>query len=292
MRTYEHMLELLLGFAENDDRVRVVILNGSRVANAAPPDPFADIDMLYLVNDMESFLADHSWVDFLGEIMVMQMPDLIDEIAGPDNHFAYLMQFQDGNRVDLSLVPLHNAKALVKGYGPGIVVLDKDGDAEQYLLADPNEFIIKKPTLKQFNDCCNEFWWVAPYIAKGIWRDQLNYAVDHFYLLKDCLYHMLGWYIGGQHNYSVSIGKSGKYLKQFLSTDEWAIFEKTFPAGTYPAIWQALFAMCDLFSFVANKVADDIGAIYPESDENNVLAHLRYVQSLPPDATTLYPERQ
>lgn len=291
MRSQKHMMDLLLNFAATDERVRAVILNGSRVTDEAPADPFQDIDVLFVVDHMETFTADHSWVDFLGEIMVQQLPDLIDAVTGPDNHFAYLLQFQDGNRVDLSLIPRHNAIHLVKGYGPGIVLLDKEGGAETFLLADPSEFITKRPTVKQYQDCCNEFWWVAPYVAKGIWRGQLSYAIDHFYLLKDCLHYMLCWYIGGQHDYAINVGKSGKYLQKYLTAEEWAAFIKTYPAGNYAAIWQALYAMCDLFRFAANKVADDIETVYPEIDDANVMAHLRYVQQLAPDAVTLYPDR-
>ena len=33
-----------------------------------------------------------------------------------------------------------------------------------------------QPTAKAFDDCCNEFWWLNPYVAKGLWRDELIHA--------------------------------------------------------------------------------------------------------------------
>ena len=31
-------------------------------------------------------------------------------------------------------------------------------------------------TQKQYDDCCNEFLWVTPYVAKALWRDQMTGA--------------------------------------------------------------------------------------------------------------------
>ena len=64
-----------------------------------------------------------------------------------------------------------------KGESLSILLLDKDRIMEPFLPASDSDFIIKKPTEHLFNDCCNEFWWICPYVAKGIWRDELSYAM-------------------------------------------------------------------------------------------------------------------
>jgi hypothetical protein len=48
-RTYEEMIGLILSFAEADDRVRAVLLNGSRVNPAVKVDPFQDYDVVNVV---------------------------------------------------------------------------------------------------------------------------------------------------------------------------------------------------------------------------------------------------
>lgn len=292
MRSKEEMLSLILSVAEKDPRVRAVAMNGSRVEPNATQDIFQDFDILYFVTEMESFFQDPTWIDVFGELMVMQLPDVIDNLVSPDNHFAYLMQFQDGNRIDLSLIPLHQAHVLGGNYGRGIILLDKDGGAERYLTADPNEFIIKKPTKKDYDGACSEFWWVTPYVAKGIWRRQLPYAMHMYYIAHAMLEHMTRWHIGKKKNYGVTTGNAAKYFEKYLSAEEWTRYQKTYPAGAYDSIWTALFVMCDLFRDFAIPLAEEAGSTYPFVYDENVMAHLRYVKTLPQDATELYPARK
>lgn len=107
MRTEAQMLELILGTAKSDERIRGVILNGSRANPNAPRDIFQDFDIVYIVTETKSFIADKHWIDPFGEPLVIQQPDYNDIINGEnintDERYAYLMQFADGNRIDLSL---------------------------------------------------------------------------------------------------------------------------------------------------------------------------------------------
>ncbi len=76
------------------------------------------------------------------------------------------------------------------------------------------------PSARAFTDCCNEFWWVCPYVAKGLWREELPYAkamaeqIVHVELIK-----MLAWYVGVQTGFSFNVGKFGKYLKKRLEPE-------------------------------------------------------------------------
>ena len=58
MRNEQEMLDLILGTARANDRVRAVIMNGSRVNPDAPRDPFQDYDIVYVVTDVDSFQAE------------------------------------------------------------------------------------------------------------------------------------------------------------------------------------------------------------------------------------------
>ena len=48
MRSEHEILELILNTAKSDDRIRAVIMNGSRTNPNAPRDIFQDFDILYL----------------------------------------------------------------------------------------------------------------------------------------------------------------------------------------------------------------------------------------------------
>jgi len=197
MRSEQEMLDLILSTAREDERIRAVIMNGSRANPNAPADIFQDFDIVYIVNDVSSFKSDSDWINCFGELMILQLPDDMDD--PPPNggdHYAYLMQFSDGNRIDLGLFPVAKLNELEKD-SLSLLLLDKDGIIGALPPANDSDYLPKPPTAKQFGDCCNEFWWVCPYVAKGLWREEIAYAkfmLDQF--VRDQLMKMLTWYIG------------------------------------------------------------------------------------------------
>jgi aminoglycoside 6-adenylyltransferase len=79
MRTEQQMLDLILGTAREDERIRAVILNGSRANLRVRRDPFQDFDIVYVATEVTSFRRDPDWIRRFGEIMVMQTPEDMDD---------------------------------------------------------------------------------------------------------------------------------------------------------------------------------------------------------------------
>jgi aminoglycoside 6-adenylyltransferase len=75
MRTEKEMFELILKIAEKDSRIRAVYMNGSRTNPNVPKDVYQDYDIVYIVDDFETFTADHSWIDAFGDRLMLQMPE-------------------------------------------------------------------------------------------------------------------------------------------------------------------------------------------------------------------------
>lgn len=289
MRTEQEMLDLITGTARKDERVRAVIMNGSRVNPGAPKDFFQDYDIVYLVTEKESFLAEPSWIKVFGELMILQLPDeMSDPPPEGKDYYAYLMQFADGNRIDLSLYPVSKLQ-LLEGDSLTLTLLDKDGILPEF--GPPNEsgYLPKPPTAKKYFDCTNEFWWCSPYVAKGLWRHEIVYAKHMLDLyVREQLDKMLVWYIGLRTNFQVSPGKMGKYFEKYLEADLWRMVLRTFSDADYDHTWEALLAMGELFRRVAIPVAEHFGFTYPSGDDERVSAHLRHVRSLPRDAKEIY----
>ena len=290
MRTEKEMMDLILTTAKEDERIRAVIMNGSRANPNVKKDCFQDYDIVYVVKAIESFTSDHSWVDRFGDRMLMQMPeDIILVPPEEDGCFPYLMQFTDGNRIDLTLVPIEKADELVGRDSLSILLLDKDKIIEPFPPASDEDYLIEQPTAKQFSDCCNEFWWCSANVAKGLWREELPYAkamLDD--PVRSMLIIMLEWHIGIATNFSVSAGKFGKYFVNHLEDHIWNEFVNTYSDADYENIWQSLFTMCSLFRTVAVNIAEHFGYEYPHSDDERVAAHLHHVKSLPKDAAEMY----
>lgn len=65
-RTDQEMLDLLLGIAHADVRVRTVWLSDSRVDPVATRDRFSDFDVVYLVDELPSMVQEESWLEPFG----------------------------------------------------------------------------------------------------------------------------------------------------------------------------------------------------------------------------------
>jgi len=281
VRTEKEMMQLILSVAEHDERVRAVAMNGSRVNANAPKDHFQDYDIVYVVTELDSFLSDNSWVDIFGERMIMQTPDAMALFPSEQrDRFAYLMLFTDGNRIDLTLISAAEAKTYAHEDSLTVILLDKDNHMPKLPAPTDKDYWIKPPSEAYFSDCCNEFWWVAPYVAKGLWRGEITYAKSHLDdVLRRMLLIMLEWHVGIQTNFSVSAGKCGKYLKNYLPEESWKAFLSIYTDSSDEATWEALFTACNLFRFTAVAVAAHFTYTYPHDDDLRVTAYLKQIKA-------------
>ncbi len=289
MRSEQEIYRLILDTARSDDRVRAVILNGSRANPHASGDIFQDFDVVYVVTELSSFKEDPDWIEVFGELMIMQLPeDMQDPPPCDDGSYAYLMQFADGNRIDLTLFPIARLDELGRD-SLSVLLLDKDGIIRPFAPPDESDYLPKPPTSKAFDDCCNEFWWVCPYVAKGLWREEIPYAkymLDQ--VVREQLMKMLAWYIGVKTQFSCSPGKFGKYFHQYLEPELGDMLLKTYSDADYENTWEALSWMCQLFRITSHAVAGQFGFVYHQEEDERVSAHLEHVRSLPKDAQEMY----
>jgi aminoglycoside 6-adenylyltransferase len=289
MRTESEMLDLIINTARNDERVRAVIMNGSKVNPNAPKDFFQDYDVVYIVTEKESFLVDPGWIKVFGELMILQLPDeMSDPPPEGKDIYGYLMQFADGNRIDLSLLLVSKLDKLGED-SLTLTLLDKDGILPQFPPPNDSGYLPKPPTDKAFFDCTNEFWWVSPYVAKGLWRHEIVYAKHMLDLyVREQLMKMLDWYVGMRTDFQKSPGKMGKYLEKYLESELWEHLMQTYLDADYEHTWQALITMGELYRKIAIPVAQHFGFDYPYGDDERVSAHLRHVHELPRDAKEMY----
>ena len=289
MRTEKEMLDLILNVARNDEGIRAVVMNGSRVNPHAKKDPFQDFDIIYFVKDVEPYKRNQAFISQFGEMMILQTPeDMVDPPAENDGHYAYLMQFLDGNRIDLSFYSLERISTCITD-SLTVVLLDKDHLIPELPAPSDRDYLPQKPTAKQFEDCCNEFWWVSTYVAKGLWRDELTYSKQMLDVyVREQLLKMLVWYFGVQTDFQKSPGKVGKYFKECLEPDAWIQLQNTYADAQPEHMWDSLFVMGSLFRQTAQDVAKQFGFHYPEQDDKNVTDFLHHVRKLPRDARTIY----
>jgi len=270
MRSEQQMMDLILDFAREDERVRLVTLEGSRTNKNISKDSFQDYDISYFVTDLDSFKASDGWLDIFGERLIMQKPEDM-ELFPPElgNWFSYLMLFTDGNRIDLTLIPVAEVdEYFKKSDGLVEVLLDKDGLVKEEVFPTDRKYWIKKPTAREFDDCCNEYWWVSTYIVKGLVRREILYAIDHLNIhVRPNLLRMMSWKIGREKGFDFSLGKNYKSINQYLPKEDWEMLLSTYDDSSYASMWRALFTCHQLFRKYSKSVAEAFGFPYPDYDE-------------------------
>ena len=111
MRDEKIMYQLFLGIANADSRILAVYLNGSRANQNVPKDIFQDYDIVFVVTQTEDFIREKDWICKFGTILYMQYPDEHpDAPSDKGNFYGWLMQFDDGVRVDLHVESVPHAK--------------------------------------------------------------------------------------------------------------------------------------------------------------------------------------
>lgn len=282
------MLSLLIDTAQSDVAIRAVILEGSRAIPEAGKDPFQDYDVIYGVKEIKAYRNNPEWIKSFGDLMILQLPDLMGDEKPLDYKFTYLMQFLDGNRIDLTLYLISH----LKEHGLAserIILLDKDNLFDSVSPPGNADYLPRKPSEKEFLDCTNEFWWVATYVAKGLWRRDLGYARTHLEeILRTEVMKMMNWYYGTKTEFKKRPGKYGKNFRTDIEPEFCDLLELTYRNSSVEEVWQALFNLCSLFRKTGILVAEHFHFHYPVDEDRNVTNYLVHVKNLPSDAGSIY----
>ena len=169
MRTDQEILELILETAKKL-QIDAVALSGSRTDTKAPKDEFQDYDVVYVVDDLDTLTNDLSWLDQFGKRVIEQEVTL-------GHRRLYLMLFEDGKSIDLTLCPKEHINEWVASEADYTVLVDEKDLFESYSPS-PQRFWTSPASETDFEKTCNEFWWVSAYVVKGIYRKQVIYATD------------------------------------------------------------------------------------------------------------------
>ncbi|WP_061439520.1 aminoglycoside 6-adenylyltransferase [Streptococcus mitis] len=253
MRAETEMLDLILQTAKTL-QVAAVAMSGSRTNPKTPKDEFQDYDVVYVVDDLDNLTSALSWLDQFGKRLIEQHVQL-------DHRRLYLMLFEDGNRIDLTLCPKEHIQEWVDSEAEFIVLEDKKGLFEYYSPS-PQRFWMSPASETDFKNSCNEFWWVSSYVVKGICRKQVIYATDHLYgICQQELLRILAWLVASDRG-AVDIGKNYKYLFHYLPAEKENEFSNLLDFSSLDKITQSLFATMQLFHKEAQSLAQKLGFAY------------------------------
>lgn len=253
MRDETEMLDLILQTAKTI-QVKAVAMSGSRTNPKAPKDEFQDYDVVYVVDDLDNLTSDLSWLDQFGK-------RIIEQEVGLGQRRLYLMLFEDGNRIDLTLCPKEHIKEWVDSEGGFTVLEDPEHLFEPYS-QNLERYWTSPASETDFKNSCNEFWWVSAYVVKGICRNQFIYATDHLYgICQQELLKILAWQVASDRG-AVDIGKNYKYIFHYLPAEKENEFSNLLDFSSLDKITQSLLATMQLFHREAQRLAQKLGFDY------------------------------
>ena len=258
------MLDVILKTAKTL-QVAAVAMSGSRTDTKAPKDEFQDFDVVYVVDDFDNLTSDLSWLDYFGKRIIEQEVVL-------DHRRLYLMLFEDGNRIDLTLCPKEHIKEWVDSETGFTVLEDPEHLFEPYS-QNLERYWTSPASAIEFEKVCNEFWWVSAYVVKGICRNQLIYATDHLYgICQQELLKILAWQVASDRG-KVDIGKNYKYLFNYLPAEKEKGFSNLLDFSSVEKLTKSLYGTMKLFHREAQYLAQKMGFDYDKEVADKMIEY-------------------
>ena len=253
MRTEPEILDLIFKTAKTL-QVEAVAMSGSRTNSQAPKDEFQDYDVVYVVENLDELISDLSWTDQFGKRIIEQEVRL-------GHRRLFLMLFEDGNRIDLTLCSKVHIKEWIESEANFIVLEDPKGLFVPHSPT-PQRYWTSPASAIEFEKACNEFWWVSAYVVKGIHRNHLVYATDHLYgICQQELMKILAWQVASDRG-KVDIGKNYKYLFNYLPAEKEKEFSNLLDFSSIEKFTQSLFTTMNFFHQEAQSLAQKMDFDY------------------------------
>ena len=266
MRTEPEMLDLILQTAKVL-QVDAVAMSGSRTNPNAPKDEFQDYDVVYIVDDLAAMVTDLAWLEAFGKRIIEQHNIL-------DHRRLYLMLFEDGNRIDLTLCPKEHIKEWVDSEADFTVLDDPQGLFQPYTPSS-KRYWTKLASAGDFAKSCNEFWWVSAYVVKGIQRQQFVYAVDHLYgICQKELLKLLVWQVAEEKGV-IDVGKNYKYLFQYLPAEKEEEFATLLDFSDKESLIQSLLSTQQFFHKEAQAFSLKTGFPYDKETAEKMIQYTK-----------------
>jgi aminoglycoside 6-adenylyltransferase len=156
---YDNAIRSLTAWAHSSGNVRAMVMTGSGAAGE--PHPLSDRDIEIYARDPAPLLADDSWWDRLGDVLV------VERLADPNWHPSRLVYYV-GGKLDLTVIRA-DVLPTMSHERPITVLVDKDG------LTDSLNMKVAGPSLPDeaaFQEQLNWGYAAALMCAKAIVRDE------------------------------------------------------------------------------------------------------------------------
>lgn len=275
----QDVLQRLLTWIQADEHIRAAVLNGSRTNPRVRADWLQDVDLACYVDNLADspYRLDRSWMDAFGE------PAVVQHNALEDGAFITMVQFTNALRIDFSVWSVQQISRVLAD-SLSVALADKDERLLGLPPASEVSYYVRPPSVAEWNTCLNEIAWLAPYVARALWRAEMPRALDilHAYLIPQ-VRQVLSWQAVQPRGWQVNLGASGRWLGRYLDPQLYSEFLALYVPADEAAIWQAVDQALRLTESSALRLADALGSGYrfPYQDWERVRIFIAQIKAEP-----------
>lgn len=278
MSETQAVLTAILNWAESEEPIRALILDGSRASNS-PVDELADFDIKLFTRTHEPYTRSDEWLSAIGEVWVWipEQYDLCGAIIP-----VRLVIFRAGVKVDFSFVDVHLLDKLAVGHDWNAgykVLLDKDGAAAVLPAPTFQPAPHAAPSAEDFRRVVDEFWFEVYHVAKYLKREELWLVKLRDWATKDFLLKMIEWHAQSRHGWSHDTAYAGKHIRAWAGEDVWRALQQVFARFDAEDSWSGLLATINLFRRLAVETAEQLRLEYPFDVDRDVTGYVLKLKS-------------
>lgn len=264
---YDKAIDTLTAWAQNSENVRALVMTGSGAAHETHP--LSDRDIEIYATDPAPLLADDSWWDQLGEVLV------VERLVTPGWHPARLVYYV-GGKLDLT-VARADALPAIRYERPFTVLVDKDGISGSLRVTAAGTSL---PDEAAFEERLNWGYAAALMCAKAIIRDEPWSSKIRDRDLKASLLTFIEWDHQVRHGLDHDVRFLGSRMRKWMDADVQQALEECWGHFDAADSAKALRASIALFARLGRRTADGLG--FPSFNHGRVHREIEAILAMHP----------
>lgn len=279
-RSSSEWIVRLCHWVEEDQNIRLALLVGSQARKEQPADSFSDIDLVLFTRHPDLLLRESGWVARLGRAWTIHR-----EPNGLGSGEELRVLFEDGQDVDFAVFPFagrgslllyHSVKWLMKH--PEAVVLRHSGATTVLsrgfrVLSNKDQIVLpsevkaeppKLPTLDEFGNFANDFWFHLVWAAKKLRRGELLTAMGATNgYLRALLVETIRWHALAKVGHGADTWHDARFFEAWADPRAIRDFGRTVARYDLSSVADALRAGRDLFAWLSRELGESLPVLAP-----------------------------
>lgn len=264
MSKYTKLINNIVAFGNNDDRIAAIILVGSQARKDKSSDEYSDLDLIVITEDTNYLVQSNDWLDKISKYHILFLEKTAD---GADEKRVL---FEGALDVDFVIISENDAKTAMKS-GKKLQILLNG----YRVLIDKKEILADISTLQQtkepyffpqevdYVNIVNDFWYHAIWTSKKILRGELwaaKFCLDSY--MKSKLLWMLEFYEHVKNGPNYNTWYSGRFVDTWAEQEIRDRLANCFAHYNKEDMITALKNTMELFRYLATNISVAVGYRY------------------------------